>query len=521
MTKTFFTRKVLMVGIGGVALGALASPMFGSFVNAQEMRSEAVTSGDTSGPKEAKPKLKAPDVSVIPQFSFADLVEEVSPAVVSVRTEAEVPVARRSLPPGFERFLPPEFRGFEDGEGEGPTRRAMGEGSGFFIDDKGHIVTNNHVIDDAKEITIVLDNGKELIAELIGTDPSTDLAVLKVDPSSEQRYVKFSTDADLRVGDYVLAVGNPFGLGGSVTSGIVSAIGRENRLSRTPYADFIQIDASINRGNSGGPTFDLSGNVVGVNTAIISPTGGNVGIGLAVPAEIAASVVRELIENGSVTRGWLGVSISDLDERLAVAVGLEDAEGALVQNVQPGSPAEKAGLKQGDVVLEFGGKKVGSSAELTRIVGDLDPGSKVNAKIFRDDKERNVRVTLTKRDNDVASLDFNRPQTPSTEEEKTLLGVTFSSLDPASEMAQALDENESGIMVSDVDKGSEAEDAGFRSGMIVTRADNQPVKAPEDIEKIVKAAKKRGKEAVLVRIQIPGGAGGSFLALPIAEKKEG
>ena len=203
--------------------------------------------------------------------------------MVSIRTESEVP-SRRSmrLPPEFERMLPPEFRGRGDGdEDDGPTRRALGQGSGFFINDQGHIVTNNHVIDGADEITVVLDSGKELAATLVGTDPSTDLAVLKVDPHAEQRFVRFSTDADLRVGDYVLAVGNPFGLGGSVTSGIVSAIDREN-TSQTPYANFIQIDASINRGNSGGPTFDLKGNVVGVNTAIISPTGGNVGIGLAV-----------------------------------------------------------------------------------------------------------------------------------------------------------------------------------------------------------------------------------------------
>lgn len=260
----------------------------------------------TDRPREARPQLMAPDASFIQQLSFADLVEEVSPAVVSIRTEADVALrGRMQIPPGLERMLPmlppefrEEFRRYEDDEeNEDETvRRPLGQGSGFFVDDKGHIVTNNHVIDGADEITVVLDNGDELTAELIGTDPATDLAVLKVKPSGNQRYVQFSEELDLRVGDYVLAVGNPFGLGGTVTSGIVSAIGGERRQGT--YGDFIQIDASINRGNSGGPTFDLNGNVVGVNTAIISPTGGNVGIGLAVPSDVASDVVSQLIDNG-------------------------------------------------------------------------------------------------------------------------------------------------------------------------------------------------------------------------------
>ncbi|MEM9421509.1 MAG: Do family serine endopeptidase [Pseudomonadota bacterium] len=475
------------------------------------------------GPQEARPQMMAPNAAFIQQLSFADLVEEVSPAVVSIRTESDVPTRRSMrLPPEFERMLPPEFRGRGDEDDDkAPTRRALGQGSGFFIDDQGHIVTNNHVIDDADEITVVLNSGKELEAKLVGTDPSTDLAVLKVDPHEEQRFGRFSADADLRVGDYVLAVGNPFGLGGSVTSGIVSAIDREN-TSQTPYANFIQIDASINRGNSGGPTFDLKGNVVGVNTAIISPTGGNVGIGLAVPAEIASTIVRQLITEGAVTRGWLGVSIVSLDENLAAAVGLKEVEGALVQSVQEGSPADKAGFLDGDVVLEFNRVPISSSAELTRTVGAITPGKTVKAKIFRDGSEKTLNVKLAKRAVDGARQagDPDAPETDGDDEVKMDLGVTFSSLGPNSRTRLGFNEDVTGALVADVERGSEAAEAGIRQGMVVVRADNKAVKSPIDIKKAVEAAKDRGKEAVLIRVQTPS-RGSFFLALPVTKDDRG
>lgn len=472
----------------------------------------------TTGPREAKPQLMAPDARFIQQLSFADLVEEVSPAVVSIRTEAEISVRRRmQLPPGLERMLPPEFREeFGDGEdGEGPTRRAQGQGSGFFVDDQGHIVTNNHVIDGADEIFVVLENGEELPAELVGTDPSTDLSVLKVDSKKQPRYVKFSEDADLRVGDYVLAVGNPFGLGGSVTSGIVSAIDRQGS---GPYTNFIQIDASINRGNSGGPTFDLRGNVVGVNTAIISPTGGNVGIGLAVPADVAAKVVDQLIDNGTVTRGWLGVSIGNIDDRLASALGLEDTDGALVQSVQKGSPAEKAGLKEGDVVRTLDGTDVGDRDGLTRMVGDLAPDTKVKVGLIRDGEEKTVTVTLGTRDPQLlASGGFDSSDRSGSDEEMDLgFGVTLSALTDGLRERLGLEPDASGAVVSGVERGSEAEEAGFREGMVLTRADNVPVKTPADVEKAMEAARKRGKEAVLVRVQTAR-QGAYFLAMPVSD----
>lgn len=513
MNKRVWNSRVSRLGVvaalaaGAVSLGAMGQ--------------------QADGPREARPQLAAPGASFIQQLSFADLVEEVSPAVVSIRTEAEVQATRRSmLPPEFERMLPPGFRMPDMGDDDGMGRRALGEGSGFFIDNQGHIVTNHHVIDNAVAITVVLDNGEEFDAELVGTDPSTDLAVLKVAPTNSQRFVRFAPEADLRVGDYVLAVGNPFGLGGSVTSGIVSAIGRENR-GTTPYADFIQIDASINRGNSGGPTFDLRGNVVGVNTAIISPTGGNVGIGLAVPADVAQRVVSQLIEDGVVTRGWLGVQIGDLTDRLAEAVGLDSTDGALVSGVTEGSPAERAGFEEGDVVLEFAGTPIINSSGLTRRVGDIAPGKKVTAKVLREGRERTLRVTLARRDPFEArqATEGDPKSAPSAgqDEAKTMtmdLGVTFSSLTDALRQRYGVDEDVEGLVVADVERGSEAAEAGIREGMIVTRADNRPVTRPADIEKVVKAAKERGKKAVLIRVETPR-AGASFLALPVDSEGEG
>ena len=509
MLKEMQFRKLLAVSTAAFALGGVT---VGSLM-AQE----------TDGPREARPQLMAPNPSFIQQLSFADLVEEVSPAVVSIRTESEVPVrGRMQIPRGLEQMLPPELREELERSGEeGETRRAVAQGSGFFINDQGHIVTNNHVIEDADEITVVLDNGDEVPAELVGTDPATDIAVLKVEPSSKQRYVQFAEDTDLRVGDYVLAVGNPFGLGGSVTSGIVSAMNRDE--GGATYANFIQIDASINRGNSGGPTFDLRGNVVGVNTAIISPTGGNVGIGLAVPADIASNIVDQLIAEGAVTRGWLGVSIGDLNDGLAAAVGAESTYGALVQSVQEGSPAEKARFRDGDVILEFDGRQVDDAADLTRIVGALPPGERVNAKVLRDGEPKTLTVTLAKRDAleaKQAGDDDDGTDSSSSEDEEMAVGVTLSSLTSEVRERLGLEDAIEGVYVSGVTRGSEADEAGFQRGMVVTRADNMAIKSPEDLKKALEAAKKRGKEAVLVRVETSQ-AGGFFLAMPVEADDKG
>ena len=448
------------------------------------------------------------------RLSFADLVERVSPAVVSIRTEREIAASDvlDNLPPELERLLPGLRDRFGGLGGSGEPRRATGEGSGFFIDGKGHIVTNNHVVEDADAITVVLSNGKELEASLVGTDPETDIAVLKVEPSAEQRYVKFSPDADLRVGDYVLAVGNPFGLGGTVTSGIVSALGRESGPD-IPYADFIQIDASINRGNSGGPTFDVKGNVIGVNTAIISPTGVNAGIGLAIPADVAQGVVRQIIEFGAVSRGFLGVAVRDAEPQILDAVGLEGRTGALIANVNPGSPAEKAGLKAGDIVIELEGQEITSSTDLTRKVGSFPPGEKVRVKAFRDGRERTFTVTLDRREPQVlAAADGTIPE-PDDSEVTERLGVSFRALDDASRKRLGIGDDVEGVLISDVDRDSEAAAAGILPGMIVMEADNRKVTSPRDIEEAVEAAKKRDRGAILLRVQTRQGL--DFRALPI------
>ncbi|MCQ8184247.1 Do family serine endopeptidase [Parvularcula maris] len=458
--------------------------------------------------------FQAKNADLYQRLSFADLVERVSPAVVSIRTEREVSGPSLSdVPPELERLLP-GLRDRFGGSREGETRRAFGEGSGFFIDSNGHIVTNNHVVEDAAAITVVLNSGEELEAELVGTDPETDLAVLKVEPSAKQRYVNFETETELRVGDYVLAVGNPFGLGGTVTSGIISALERESGPS-LPYSNFIQIDASINRGNSGGPTFDVRGNVIGVNTAIISPTGVNAGIGLAIPADVADEVVKQIIENGSVSRGFLGVSIRDAEPQILEAVGLEGRQGALIANVNEGSPAEKAGLQAGDVVIELEGEPIIGRDDLTRKVGSYQPGKRVKVKAFRDGRERTFTVKLERRDLTQMAEVTSGGGAPNNErmEETERLGVSFRSLDDNTRRRLGVDEDVDGVVVFDVERDSEAFAAGIVPGMIVMEADNKKVSSPRDIEQAVEAAKKRDRGAILLRVQTRQGL--DFRALPI------
>jgi len=395
MSTTSTNRKAKW--LGAVAAAALvAGGAAGSFAQ-------------TAAPVQAQ----APITVQAPQMpSFADVVERVKPAVVSVRVKTRQVADRNDDGPGFsgpdlpdghplQRFFR-EFRGgegqFRDGprgRGPGPDRRfgRQSQGSGFIVSADGTVVTNNHVVDKGDSVEVVLDDGRTLDAKVVGTDPKTDLAVLKITDEGVFPFVKFAGSTP-RVGDWVVAIGNPFGLGGTVTAGIVSARGRD--IGSGPYDDYIQIDAPVNRGNSGGPTFNLSGEVVGINTAIFSPSGGNVGIAFAIPSEPAQKVVAELKEKGSVQRGFIGVQIQPVTKEVAEAIGLKEARGALVAEAVKGSPAEKAGIRTGDTILAVEGQPIREARDLSRRIAGYAPGKTVQVTVFRDGQERQVSLEIAK-----------------------------------------------------------------------------------------------------------------------------
>jgi len=422
--------------------------------------------------------------------SFADLVEKVSPAVVSIRV-AEERAARAPanvpdlpFPPGspFERF----FRDLQpqDPGGAPRGRQGMALGSGFIISADGYIVTNNHVVGDGKNITVVRNDGSELPAKLIGRDPKTDLALVKVE-GKDLPYVAFGDSDEVRVGDWVLAVGNPFGLGGTVTTGIVSARGRE--IGAGPYDDFIQIDASINRGNSGGPTFDVRGNVIGVNTAIFSPTGGSVGIGFAIPSSIAQKVVAQLQEDGKVTRGWLGVTIQQVDSEMAASLALDKPKGALVAQVADDSPAKKAGVQIGDVILNVDGKEMEDVRSVSRTVAELKPDTRSKLVVWRDGRSR----TLTA---DIGTFPDTVDVAAATPDDTPAPGTTTS-------LGLALTETPDGVVVQSVDPASDAAEKGVRPGDVIVKVSGKDVKRTADVVAGVEAASKADKSSVLLLLR--------------------
>jgi serine protease Do len=440
-----------------------------------------------TAPLNAPSEIKS-ELSSLP--SFADLVEKVSPAVVSIRVVEEETVTADSMPdmpfpPGspFEKFfkqLQPK-----DQDGKPVTRKAMAQGSGFFISADGYVVTNNHVVQGGKEITVVRNDGSEMKATLVGRDPKTDLALIKVKVDKAMPYVAFGDSDKLRVGDWVLAVGNPFGLGGTVTSGIVSARGRE--IGAGPYDDFLQIDASINRGNSGGPTFDVHGNVMGVNTAIYSPTGGSVGIGFAIPSNIAEKVIKQLRQDGKVTRGWLGVAIQPVDADMAASLSLDKPKGALVAEVTPDSPAEKYGLQAGDVIVKVNGVTMEDVRAVSRTVADLKPDSTIKVGIWRSGKAKDIDVKIAAfpdKLDEVASND----EAPADQATTQSLGLSLAS-------------SPDGVTVQSVDQSSEAAEKGIRPGDIVLKISGRDVKTPTDIVDGVAAAKKADKSSVLLLLR--------------------
>jgi len=470
----------------------------------------AVTTGVL--PVQAQP---VPVDNTVQVPSFADVVERVSPAVVSVRVEAKVEPAADmgdmegfELPEGhpMERFFR-EFRG-ERRDGDRPFgRRGMrpesSQGSGFFVSEDGYLVTNNHVVEGGTSFTVVTNAGEELEAKLIGTDPRTDLALLKVDAAQRFTYVDFGDDAKVRVGDWVVAVGNPFGLGGTVTAGIVSARGRD--IGAGPYDDFIQIDAAVNRGNSGGPAFNLAGEVVGVNTAIFSPSGGSVGIGFAIPASTARQVVEELKADGNVERGWLGVQIQPVDKDIAESLGLAQAKGALVSESNADTPAAKAGIRAGDVITQVNGQPVEGPRELARTIGALDPNQTVTLNVWRDGKAQDIPVTL----GEMPSTDQLASAEPSADEPARPEGRSLASLGLTVTPA----EDGNGLVVTDVDPESEAAERGFQPGDVITQVNSTPVKAAADVRKAIDEAVKAGRKSVLV--QVTREDSNRFVAVPV------
>ncbi len=453
--------------------------------------------------------------------TFADLVEELAPAVVNISTTQKVKrrAGRRRSGPGAP-FADDFFRDFFERMPMQPqTREVQSLGSGFVVDPRGFIVTNNHVVGEATDIQVNFDSGLTLPAKLVGKDEATDLAVIKVEHDKPLPTVKFG-DSDLaRVGDWVLAIGNPFNFGRSVTAGIVS--GRNRRISSSAFDDFIQTDAAINRGNSGGPLFDRDGSVIGVNTVIISPTGGSVGIGFAISSNLAQGVVNQLIEYGETRRGWLGVRIQSLSEELASGFGLSEAKGALVAGVQEDSPAASAGVKVGDVILEFDGKEIGDNRDLVRMVSGTKIGKRVNIAVWRDGKKRTLKVKLGKLDADlVADMRELGSEGGDARGERDLddLGITVAPVtDPRAERFN-LDPDVKGVLVVNVDpQGPAARD--LVPGDVIVEVDHNAVQQPKDLASKIKSKLTKSDDPILFYVRRRDG-NLSFVAVDVEEQDE-
>jgi serine protease Do len=459
-------------------------------------------------------------------LSFADIFDQVSPAVVQIDVETRVErptglVQIPGFPPGFGFRLPEGQTppGAEEDE-DAPT--AQGAGSGFFISADGFIVTNNHVVENATRITVRLADERELEARLVGRDADTDLAVLKVEGSNFP-FVSFEEDADPRVGDWVIAVGNPFGLGGTATAGIVSARARDISDSRTPYTDYLQIDAAINRGNSGGPTFDIYGRVIGVNSAIFSPTGGSVGIGFAIPASIAKPVTERLMRGEAIERGYLGAMIGTLTDEEREAYGFpSDFEAATVIDVTPGAPAAQAGILPGDIVTSINGRKVTTSTELTRAVGQANPGDTLTLEVIREGRERTITVRSGTRPADVNST---QPPAAGGEERPgqippvtgvTVEGLTVTPVTTALRARYNLPEGINGLVITGIEQTSRAARIGFEPGMVILLADQRAVRTSNDLVEAIRRVKSRGGPGVALLVRTS--QGNRPVVLPFASE---
>jgi len=467
-----------------------------------------VAQNDSSQMQTVVPRAGAP-------ASFADLTQQLQPAVVNISTRQKIQVQAGGNP-----FAGTPFEGLFGGGGNGApqTREAQSLGSGFIISSDGYVVTNNHVITadgrgQVESITVTMPDGTEYPAKLIGKDAPSDLAVLKITASKPLPFVKFGDSRSARVGDWIIAIGNPFGLGGTVTSGIVSAVTRSTG-SGSAYDRYIQTDASINRGNSGGPMFDMKGQVIGINNAIFSPTGGSVGIGFAIPAETAAPIVDKLIKGVSIDRGYLGVQIQPVTEEVADSLGLAHNRGELVQSVQPGQPAASAGIQPGDVVVKVDGKEVSPDQTLSYIVANTAPGKRIPIEVMREGKRMTLTATVGKRpsDEELAQQSFN-PNTPQQDDpynrtqpqgeglSEKALGLSVLPMTPQIARQLGVPDNTRGLVVAMADQSSDAASKGLQRGDIVLSANYREVLSVADLEAVIRAAKAENRTAVLLRVQ--------------------
>jgi serine protease Do len=502
--RVLSARRVIFLAITIASLGA-AALVIAPGLNLPSGYPAALAQNLT----EQARKVQAP-------VGFADIVEKVKPAVISVRVKVDGGSQTNGLGSEDLENIPPQLReffrrfGMPDGQnmpqgmprGRGGRNIITGQGSGFFISADGYAVTNNHVVEKAESVQVTTDDGKIHTAKVIGNDPRTDLALIKVEGGSFP-YVKLSDKAP-RIGDWVLAVGNPFGLGGTVTAGIVSARGRD--IGASAYDDFIQIDAPVNKGNSGGPTFDTEGNVIGVNTAIFSPSGGSIGIAFAIPADTVKSVIGQIKDHGSVTRGWIGVQIQGVTQDIADSLGLKKAEGALVAEPQPNSPAAKAGIEVGDVIIAVDGQPVKDARDLAKKIGALAPKSTVKLLVVHKGSEKTLSLTL-------GELPANKETRATRYEDSDSaadLGKLGLTLAPAARVAGAGAE---GVVVTGVDSSGIAADHGFSTGDVILEVAGKSVSTPADVRKVILSARTDGKRTVLVRVKK--GDNTRFVALPV------
>ena len=452
-------------------------------------------------------------VQMVPA-TFADLAAKVTPAVVNISsTHVETADAQQDMPFDFPKGSPFEqfFKQFMQNQNQGKSpmkRKATALGSGFIIDPAGYIVTNNHVIESATQIQVTTNDGTDYPAKLIGADSKTDLALLKIEAKKPLPAVNFGDSDHARVGDWVLAVGNPFGLGGTVTTGIISARSRD--IHEGPFDDFLQIDASINQGNSGGPTFNMNGDVVGINTAIFSPSGGSVGIGFAIPSNLAKPILAELKDKGSIQRGWLGVEIQQVTPEIAKAIGLDEPKGALVASVQPDSPASRAKLQPGDVILTYNGQAIHEMRDLPRLVAETDPNGKAELGVLRDKQQISVSTTVgkLKDDSEVASNDQqdqgNGPADTTTGVEVAALGATLAPVTAETRQQFNLDDKVKGVVVADLDSEGPLADQGIRPGDVIKKVSDADVTSPDEVKRLAERAKADKQNVLLMLVDRQG-----------------